>query len=84
MLDILVISPFRYALRKKCEDVSMNLFCDDITNYKVHAIYALPDDIQEKIHGKSFDFAYIDIFYSSDEISSVRDHLRGDKKSKLF
>ena len=84
MLDILVISPFRYALKKKCDDVNMKMFCEDNTDYKVHAIYALPNDIRDKIHGKSFDFAYIDIFYSSDEISGIRDHLRGDKKSKLF
>ena len=84
MLDILVISPFRYALRKKCEAIKLQMAVDDNDDFMLHAVYALPADVSKRIHGKSFDFAYVDIFYLSEEISEVRDHLRGNKALKLF
>ena len=86
MFDILIISPFEYALKQKAEDIKLKLFCDELANYKLHMIKAMPDEIVGKLHGKSFDSAYIDNEYIDEEVAEIRNHITGKsyKNIKFF
>lgn len=86
MLDILIISPFRYALQKQCNKVSTNKIEGVKENFQIHSVYTLPADIEKGIYGQQYDFAYIDKFYSTEEIGRIREHIRGQqhKQIKLF
>lgn len=83
MDDILIISPFSYALKKKHDDVKFKFFCKEVANYKIHAIQALPEEVPDKLKGKTFDFAYIDTEYIDDEISEIRSHITGDQSKRI-
>lgn len=83
MFEILIISPFSYALEKQKDFVKLKLFCDEITDYKIHTIKALPDEIDGKIHGKQFDYAYIDIHYIAEEINHIREHITGSQYRQI-
>lgn len=83
MMDILIISPFSYALKQKADDIKLRLFCKEETNYKLHTIQALPDDVTDKLHGKSFDFAYIDVNYVDEEVAEIRQHITGEQHKKI-
>lgn len=86
MMNILVISPFRYAVLQKCRYIRAQMLKDNRDDYRVYAIHALPDEVIPKIYGKSFDFAYIDIFYAPEEVAEIRDHITGKiyKNIKIF
>ena len=79
MLEILIISPFPYALKTQEEAVKQQLFCDDISSYRIYSVHALPREIDEKISGQSYDCAYVDCHYISEEIAVIREHIRGNK-----
>lgn len=86
MHKILVISPFQYAMENKVQDVKLIQLCNNDDNYDIYAIKALPDEIPDVLHGKSFDYAYVDKFYIAEEIAEIRSHVMGDsiKNFKLF
>ena len=84
MLEILIISMFPYAITEKEKEVRAELFARDITEYKITCIQALPKEIEEKIYGKQFDYAYADRNYISDELGIIREHIRGKQKIELF
>jgi hypothetical protein len=86
MFDILVISPYDYALRQKVDDIKLRLFCQEQTNYQLHVIKALPDEVTEKLHGQNYDYAYIDDTYIDDEVAEIRSHITGEshKTIKFF
>lgn len=86
MMNILVISPFRYAVLQKCRYIRAQMLKDNRDDYKVYAIHALPDEVIPKIYGKSFDFAYVDTFYASKEVAEIRNHITGKiyKNIKFF
>ena len=83
MDDILIISPFSYALQQKQDKVEFKFFCRKITNYRIHAIQALPGEVSDKLKGKTFDYAYIDTEYIDDEISEIRSHITGDQSKRI-
>lgn len=86
MHKILIITPFQYALDNKVQDVKLQQLCNNDDNYDIYAVKALPDDIIDALHGKSFDYAYVDRNYIADEIAEIRSHVMGDnnKNLKLF
>ena len=86
MMNILVISPFRYAVLQKCRDIRAQVLNEDCFTCRVIAVHALPDEIQSKIYGRSFDFAYIDTSYLPEEVAEIRDHITGKiyKNIKYF
>ena len=83
MMEVLIISPFAYALRQHEKKVKEKLFCDDITDYHINIIQAMPNEIERKIHGKSFDYAYIDRNYIEEEINKVREHITGAQYKQI-
>ena len=83
MFEILIISPFAHALEKQKDFVKLKLFCDEITDYKIHTIQALPDEIDEKIHGRQFDYAYIDVNYISNKVKKIREHVNGMQSKQI-
>jgi hypothetical protein len=83
MFEVLIISPFAYALEKQKDFVKLKLFCDEITDYKIHTIKALPDEIDGKIHGKQFDYAYIDVNYINSEVGKIREHVNGMQSKQI-
>jgi hypothetical protein len=83
MMEVLIISPFAYALKQHEKKVKEKLFCDDITDYHINLIQALPDEIERKIHGKQFDYAYIDIHYIAEEINRIREHITGSQYRQI-
>ena len=83
-MTVLIISPFRYALKKQ-EDILRERAEKNMNNIsRINAIYALPNDIEEKIYGKSFDVAYVDKFYDREEINMIREHITGKQIINLF
>lgn len=83
MLDVLVISPFRYALQKQSNKVRVNKLDGSNEELRIHSVYALPADIEEGIYGQQYDFAYIDKFYSNEEIGRIREHIRGQQYKQI-
>ena len=61
-MNVLVISMFAYALEKQRAKVKEKMFTDDIEDYSIHAVKALPSEIEQKIQGRQYDYAYIDTF----------------------
>ena len=86
MSEILVISPYHYALAQKVDDIKLRKFCAQDSNYNLHVIQALPYEVADKIKGQSFDFAYIDNHYIDEEIAEIRSHITGEqyKRIKFF
>lgn len=86
MFDILVISPYDYALKQKVDDIKLRLFCKEQTNYKLHIIKALPDEVADKLQGQNYDYAYIDDSYIDEEVAEIRSHITGQshKAIKFF
>ena len=76
-MNVLVISMFAYALEKQRAIVKEKMFADDIEDYSIHAVKALPDEIERKIQGRQYDYAYIDTFYNNEEVGKIRDHIQG-------
>ena len=83
MMKILIISPFAYALTQYEKKVKEKLFCNDITDYSIDIIQALPDEIDGKITGKQFDYAYIDINYIDVEVWKIREHINGMQSKQI-
>ena len=83
MFEVLIISPFAHALEKQKDLVKMKLFCDEIKDYKIHTIKALPSEIDGKIHGKQFDYAYIDVNYINSEVGKIREHVQGMQHKQI-
>lgn len=86
MHKILVITPFQYALENKVADIKLQLLCENVENYDICAIKALPDEVSSVLHGKSFDIAYADRNYIPEELAEIRSHIMGDsyKNLKIF
>lgn len=86
MKNILVMSPYRYALENKVTDVKLRMLCDDIEDYHIDAVQALPDEVIDKLHGKTYDLVYVDDHYIDVELAEVRSHISGDihKNIKIF
>lgn len=83
MMKVLIISPFAYALKQYENKVKEKLFCNDITDYHIDTIQALPDEIDGKITGKQFDYAYIDINYIDTEVWKIREHINGMQSKQI-
>ncbi|MBP5433700.1 hypothetical protein [Ruminococcus sp.] len=49
----------------------------DKPDQRVYAIHAMPDEVGFRLHGKSFDFAYIDTSYLPEEVAEIRCHIMG-------
>lgn len=82
-MNVLVISMFAYALEKQRAIVKEKMFADDIEDYSIHAVKALPDEIERKIQGRQYDYAYIDTFYNSEEVGKIRDHIQGMQAKQI-
>lgn len=76
-MTVLVISMFAYALEKQKAIVKEKMFTDEIEDYSIHAVHALPNEIESKIEGRQYDYAFIDVFYNNDEVGKIRDHVQG-------
>lgn len=76
-MEILIISPFKYALQTYEEYIKQVMFCCDREDFTIYIAQAMPDEIENKITGRTFDIAYADINYSKEEIGIIREHLRG-------
>lgn len=83
MMEVLIISPFAYALKQHEKKVKEKLFCDDIIDYHITIVQALPDEIDGKITGKQFDYAYIDISYIDVEVWKIREHISGMQNKQI-
>ena len=83
MTNILVISPYNYALENKVMDVKLKLLSNNSEGYEVYAVQALPCEVSAKIHGRSFDYAYIDNHYIDREIADIRTHVTGDQHKNI-
>ena len=68
---------FRYALEKQKAIVKEKMFADDIDDYDIHVVHALPNEIDGKIQGRQYDYAFIDVFYNTEEVGKIRDHVQG-------
>lgn len=86
MENILIISPFPYAISKKVEEIKFKYFCKEVKNYKIHTIKAFPCELADRLQGRNFDFAYIDVEYIPEEVNIIREHITGDasKRMKFF
>ena len=83
-MEILIVSPYEYALQRQAEKLRERLFCKDIDDYRLHIVYALPADLDGKISGKQYDLAYVDSHYTAEEVGKVRDYLSGRKIIERF
>lgn len=82
-MNILIISPFAYALGKQTTKIKRQLFLDDVENYNIHEIKALPDELNGKLDGKQYDFMYIDVHYIDAEVNAMREHLSGLQNKQI-
>ena len=76
-MNILIISPFAHALEKQTAEVKRQLFLDDVMDYNIHEVKALPDELDGKLDGKQYDYAYIDVNYINSEVGKIREHVQG-------
>ena len=76
-MNVLIITMFTYALEKQKAIVKEKMFADEIEDYSIHAVKALPSEIEQKIQGRQYDYAYIDTFYTAEEVGKIRDHVQG-------
>lgn len=82
-MNVLVISMFAYALEKQKAIVKEKMFADGIEDYSIHAVKALPNEIDEKIQGRQYDYAFIDTFYNTEEVGKIRDHIQGMQHKQI-
>lgn len=82
-MNILIISPFAHALEKQTAEVKKQLFLDDVTDYNIHEVKALPDELDGKLDGKQYDFMYIDVNYIASEVNTMREHLNGLQSKQI-
>ena len=82
-MNVLVISMFRYALEKQKAIVKEKMFADGIEDYSIHAVKALPNEIDGKIQGRQYDYAFIDVFYTNEEVGKIRDHIMGQQYRQI-
>lgn len=82
-MNVLVISMFTYALEKQESIVKKKMFADGIEDYSIHAVKALPNEIDGKIQGRQYDYAFIDVFYSNEEVGKIRDHVQGMQHKQI-
>ena len=77
IMNVLIITMFTYALEKQKAIVKEKMFADGIEDYSIHAVKALPNEIDGKIQGRQYDYAFIDVFYNNEEVGKIRDHVQG-------
>lgn len=82
-MNILIISPFAHALEKQTAEVKKQLFLDDVTDYNIHEVKALPDELDGKLDGKQYDYAYIDVNYIISEVGKIREHINGMQSKQI-
>lgn len=82
-MNILIISPFAHALEKQTAEVKSQLFLDDVENYNIHEVKALPNELNGKLDGKQYDFMYIDVHYIDAEVNAMREHLNGLQSKQI-
>lgn len=82
-MNILIISPFAHALEKQTAEVKRQLFLDDVTDYNIHEVKALPDELDGKLDGKQYDYAYIDVNYIISEVGKIREHINGMQSKQI-
>ena len=83
MFEILIITPFSYALEKQKSIVKEKMFADGIEDYSIREVKALPSEIDEKIQGRQYEYAFIDVFYSNEEVGKIRDHVQGMQHKQI-
>ena len=79
MLNVLVISPLKYALDKQVDKARAEFFAND-NDVTIHAVHALVDEVEKRINGKQYDIAFIDTLYDIDEVNMIREHICGVKQ----
>lgn len=82
-MNILIISPFAHALEKQTAEVKRKLFLDDVTDYNIYEVKALPDELDGKLDGKQYDYAYIDVNYIISEVGKIREHINGMQSKQI-
>lgn len=82
-MNVLIITMFTYALEKQKAIVKEKMFADGIEDYSIHAVKALPSEIDGKIQGRQYDYAFIDVFYNNDEVGKIRDHVQGMQHKQI-
>ena len=83
-MDILIISPFNYAVHKQAEIVKELFFVNNLTINSIQITQALPNEIEQNIYGKNYDVAYVDMFYNEEEINMIREHVTGRKQTLVI
>ena len=79
MLNVLIISPIKYALDKQVNKARAEFFAND-NDVAIHAVHALVDEVEKRINGKQYDIAFIDTLYDIDEVNMIREHICGVKQ----
>ena len=82
-MRVLIISLFSYALSQKEIMVRYEMSMDKINDYSIETIKALPNELEEKLMGKQFDYMFIDTFYSHEEVGMIREHLAGLQRKQI-
>ena len=82
-MNVLIITMFTYALEKQKEIVKEKMFADGIEDYSNREVKALPSEIDEKIQGRQYEYAFIDVFYSNEEVGKIRDHVQGMQHKQI-
>ena len=67
-MNILIISPFAHALEKQTAEVKRQLFLDDVMDYNIHEVKALPDELDGKL---------------ASEVNAMREHLNGLQSKQI-
>lgn len=82
-MNVLIITMFSYALEKQKALVRQKMYINEVEDFSIHAVKALPDEIEKKLQGRQYDYAYIDIFYDASEVGKIRDHIHGMQNKQI-
>lgn len=76
-MKVLIISLFEYAKNKQEVLVKCEMNMKGYDDFEIYAVKALPNEIDNVLMGKQFDYMYIDVFYDNEDTNKIREHLRG-------
>lgn len=80
MTRVLVISMFTHAIKVKVRELSKKV---NLSEVRLVAIKAMPYNLEGKLMGEQFDYAFIDKFYDMDEVNIIREHITGLQKNQI-
>ena len=71
---------FTHAIKVKVRELSKKV---NLSEVRLVAIKAMPYNLEEKLMGEQFDYAFIDKFYDMDEVNIIREHITGLQKNQI-